>query len=597
MLDSTSSQNRLSPEPKDWQPNPAGGLFQSAISYQSNPQLALANQTLIFENAPSINKEMMGKGIALVELADGRIFYFQSSMAVMMAGGPLDSLLMELTRLPHWILSWKGAAEKVGFSIGAPLEFVDDDPRDLDSWNIQGWTQHAASKLATNGKNHSIQQIRTIVSEAENEIHAALSDRLKNFMSVLNQSMQDTYGHLHCSWQSAYNYLNPKDDKLRLYRRQADQTFPLFVQHLFLCPKDKQTALTIKAIDDGVPLIDFLASLLDCPRKIISHLKFLSIEDIGLQWDGRIKELVKILADLDVNRLPKSEREWGVFAETINLLPKITKLPITSASSRMLLRELSRNNWKKRFDISPSFEERALGIELFADDVQQAIVATVLNNGGEVSQHGGKVRRLATEVLCSLGLPRLENLSRKWRATKIRIDSMSRKLSQDGYPVILDKPLEFGELKVVQLINSSQLDSEGKRMSNCVGTYSGPCSRGEAFIFSIRDKSGASCVTIEYQLGLSSKGVPEIILVQQNGFGNQTPNRKYHDVLQLFDRYIKSPQNRARLLNIFIYQKSAGREESVWATKHLRSLEFIKFLECEAAGRFDFSKLAQAAVS
>jgi len=473
---------------------------------------------------------------------------------------------------------------------------VDDDPQKLESWNIQGWKQHTSSRLVVSSKSFSIQQIGSITAVAAEELGAALSARISVFMHALDQSVNGQYGHLQCSWQSAYNFFTPDDEKIRLYRRQAKQTFPLFVQQLFLSPKDELTASIIKAIDTGVPLVDFMATLLHCPKKCIRHLNGLGIEDIGTQWAGRIKELVIILGGLDVNRLPKSKHEWEVFGDTINVLYKMTRMPTTALSSRMLLGELSKLNWSRRLDVSASFDERALVIERFAENVRSAIIATAWLDGREANQDGGAVLRLATEAACSLGLSHLEKLSRKWRAEENRLDSMPSNVSKNSFPVILEEPLELGELKILQLTNAIQLAIEGRRMSNCVGGFIGQCSSGRAFIFSIRGKLNEPGVTIEYQLQRSSTGLPELLLVQQRGFENSSPDSKYHNALHLLNRFTQSPLIRKKLLDVLIYRKAVTRAGDDLAAKYIRSLEFIKFLEQEVAGRFDFRKLAEEAV-
>lgn len=569
---------------------------QSAISHRSSPG-ALWRQCLIFECAPSISNARTGRGIALVELADGRVFFLLTSMAVLEAGEPMDSLVEELSKLPEWIINLAGAAEMVGFAVGAPLEFVGDDPRRIESWNIRGWKQHMASKLVASGMANSIKQISIHTENTADEIGTMLCGRIEEFMQAIDQPENWLYAHLRCSWQSAYNYLSPKDEKKKLYRRQANQTFPLFVQHMFLSPKDELTASILRAIDSGVPLVDFMAKLFNAPRKCIRHLNGLGLEDIGIQWKGRIKEFVLILAGLDVNRLPKGRHEWDVFGDTINLLLKMTKMPTTALSSRMLLSELSKLHWNRRHDISTSFEERALAIEHFAENIRRAVLATTWVNGKDASQAGGALQRLAAEAACSLGLSRLEKMSQKWRAEELQLDTALSRKSECVFPVILEPPLELGELKIVQLTDPSQLAIEGIRMSNCVGNYTGVCSSGHALIFSIRDKTNAPHVTIEYRLVRSSNGLPELHLVQQRGRGNEVPGSQYHGALQLLHRFSQSPQNRKKLLGLLIYQKAVERGGSDLAAKYSRSLEFIEFLEQAAPGKFDFKKMAEAAVS
>jgi len=86
-------------------------------------------------------------------------------------------------------------------------------------------------------------------------------------------------------------------------------------------------------------------------------------------WDSlarRLQELLVILSSLDVNKLPKSEHEWKVFDESIELLSSVTKMPTTSLSSRLLLGEASKSNWNCKINPLVIYQERALLIENFA---------------------------------------------------------------------------------------------------------------------------------------------------------------------------------------------------------------------------------------
>ncbi|MDO8412951.1 MAG: hypothetical protein Q7S51_04075, partial [Gallionellaceae bacterium] len=400
----------------------SSALPPAIIRYRYIVQGEMTRQFLIFESAPSFLSASKGKGTALVELLDGRLFFFRTSLAVLQDDPELIALIDELRRLPLWITDWNGTADFVGYMIGASLEFIDKDPSKIESWNIPEWKQQAVSWLAINQPMVTTRQINAAISEATAELTSELSNKLAEFIGALDQYTYSLQGKHHCSWQSSHNYFTPSNEQLRRYRRQADTTFPLVIQQMIARPKDESTASIIQAIDQGVPLVEYLAKLYKCPKKCVRHLRGLRFEDIGTQWTGRFKELLMLLGSLDANRLPKGEQEWKVFGETIGLLSGLTKMPSTSLSGRMLLGELSKLNWRRKIDSNASLKERALAIERLSENFRQAIVATAWVDEKNCIT-GAALQRLVIEAACSLGLARLEKLARKWMAEERRLDS------------------------------------------------------------------------------------------------------------------------------------------------------------------------------
>ncbi|MFA6920273.1 MAG: PcfJ domain-containing protein [Gallionella sp.] len=556
-----------------------------------------ARQLLIFENARSFSIASQRKGIVLVELVDGRVFFLRTSLAVITDDLALSSLLDELRKLPEWIADCTVAAQIIGYEIGAPLEFIDIAPSKLDGWDIHEWKNQAALRIAVSQPMMTIQQINIIATEQSIELTRTLSNRIDDFIAALDQfssTVDDKYSQY---WQFAYNYFSHSCEPQRTYRRQAGVIFPLLVQQLFVTPKENWVASIIQAIDNGVPLVDHIAILFNSSKKCVRHLNGLRFEDIGAQWAGRIKELLTIMSSLDVNRLPRGAQEWMMFGESINLLSVMTRMPPTSLSNRLLLGELSRLNWRNKLDSSISYHERAQAIEQFSDHIREAIIATAWVSGQAVCITDGLAQRLAFEVACSLGLSRLERLARKWRVELIRLESEVVAQQKNGFPIVLESPLEVGDLKVIQLTNSTQLSHEGRCMSNCVGRYSGECASGRAFIFSVRDMTGNSCVTVEYVLKRTAQGLHEFRLVQQQGRENTRPDRRFHAALDVLKRYTKSPHVRKKLPGLIAYQKAVENGCSDIARKHVRHMHFTQFLEKEYAGKFDFKKLVEAAVT
>lgn len=543
----------------------------------------VARQCLIFESNPSMTKASRGFGIALVELSDGRLFFFRTSLEVMKDGSELDFLLDELNRLPAWIANWKGAAEILGYAVGASLEFIELDPTNIVNWGINAWRQYAASWLAVRGAVESIKMLNETTLAATQGLTVNLSSILKDFISSLDYFALNMHNQFQCSWQSVYNFFAPSCEQLRLYRRQANDTFPVIVRQLFDAPGDLTTPSIIRAIDDGVPLIDFLSKLYDCPAKCVRHLNKLRFEEIGIQWLGRIKELLIILSGIDQNRLPNGG-EWFVFNETVNLLAMLLRMPTTALSNRLLLGELSKLKWKRKIDPAVSFHERALVIERFKENIRLSVIATAWVNGEDSTLVEVNAQRIATQSVCALGLARLEQLSRKWRGEEALLDSNQSKHNSASYPVVLKNDLVVDSLRVIQL-SPSQLRLEGFRMNNCVSSYSAACSSGSSYIFSVRNKEDRSCVTIEYQLLRSKAGMPELILVQQKGRNNSEPDKQFHPALDALSRYLDSSEVRQILRRFVIGQRLSAKSESDMTEKFMRSLDFVEFLKRECSGR------------
>lgn len=591
MIDEIDPRVRIRPHSSNCAASKSDVLSPSIIRYMQFQQNELARQVLIFENHPSKNATSRGRGTGLVELIDGRVFFFRTSLEAIKDGDPMHILLSELSQLPVWITNWKSASEKVAYVVGAQFEFLESEPNVIESWDVSGWRRHAASWLAIHRSTSSIQQIGAIATEVAEELSSELLGRVKSFLNLLDKFATSIHGQHHCSWQSAYNFFTPLSDTNRLYRRQAEKSFPMVVQQLFLDPGNPITFSLIQAIDEGIPLIEFIAKIFACPQKCVRHLNGLRFEDIGTQWEGRIRELLMILASLDMNRFPKNSHEWSVFGETVELLSSMTKMPTSALSSRLLLGEFSKQRWGRKINADLGYEERALAIERFSENVRQAIITSAWVNGKNVSRSGGNALSLATEATCSLGITRLEKLSKIWRDEELKLDSKSLSHDRDSFPALMDEPIVVGELKIVQLMNSSQLSAEGNRMSNCVASYAGQCASGKAFIFSVRTLDGKSCVTVEFSLSHSTSGWPELNLVQQKGKNNESPNSQYYGALNVLHRFAKSPEIRKKLLDLLNYQRVAEKGGADMATKYLRSLEFMDFLKREVGNRIDIDRL------
>jgi hypothetical protein len=467
----------------------------------------------------------------------------------------------------------------------------------MESWGVNEWRLQAVSALAINQPSMGIQKISSITTLEAVEIADILQEQITIFTNGLLQDSVKMANQFNTSWHGTYNYFTPASHQHQLYRRQAFDCYPYVTEHLLFSIKDPNAESIRNAIDNGNPLNQHVSALMNCTKYSIRHLNGRKTEEIGRRWLGRLKELLMILSSLDVNRLPKNVLEWNTFCETIDLLTSMTKMPTTSLSSRLMLDELSTMKWNRRIDNFSSYQERALLIDRFAENLRYAIVATGWTLGKEIGSSGGVVQLLSVQAACSLGLSRLEKLTRLWRSEEMKLDMSSPPSKVQGtFPILLDNPIEFNGLKIVQLCNSAQLKQEGQYMQNCVGDYYSMCLAAKSHIFSVRNLAGESCVTIEYALTKTSTGLPQLKLIQQKGIDNSSPSQEFHEPLKILQRFIDSKETRKRMFDLLIYQKGMNMGGDAVAQKYLRSMDFINFLNREASGRIDISKLAAEAI-
>lgn len=187
MIDEIDPRVRIRPHSSNCAASKSDVLSPTVIRYSRFQQNELARQVLIFESSPSTNATSRGRGTGLLELIDGRVFFFRTSLEAMKNGDPMHTLLSELSQLPVWITNWKSASESVAFTVGAQFEFLESEPSKIESWDVEGWRRHAASWLAIHRSTSSIQQIGAIASEVAGELSSELSGRVQSFLNLLDK--------------------------------------------------------------------------------------------------------------------------------------------------------------------------------------------------------------------------------------------------------------------------------------------------------------------------------------------------------------------------------------------------------------------------
>ena len=240
-----------------------------------------AKQILVFENVPQNSISIRGLGTALIELADGRLFYFRTSLSVLKNDSLIKLLLDELFGLPEWISDWRSSEERVSYQMETSLKFKDSNPTMIESWGVNEWRLQAVSTLAINQPSMGIQKISNITTLEAAEIADILQEQITIFTNRLYQESIDIANQLSTTWQGTFNYFTPASHQQQLYRRQAFDCYPYVTEHLLFSLKDPNAESIRNAIDNGNPLNQHISGLMNCTKYSIRHLNGRKTEEIG----------------------------------------------------------------------------------------------------------------------------------------------------------------------------------------------------------------------------------------------------------------------------------------------------------------------------
>ena len=127
-----------------------------------------------------------------------------------------------------------------------------------------------------------------------------------------------------------------------------------------------------------------------------------------------------------------------------------------------------------------------------------------------------------------LGITQLAKLASRWDQCyqhAERVCEVSTPRGHSGrWPTILKEPLRLGSLMVVPMASATALQAEGKRMTNCVSSYSYGCQRGTCQIWSLRDEAGTSIANLRTYVVDSDNGVKTVVIAELKAPENKKPS-------------------------------------------------------------------------
>ncbi len=336
----------------------------------------------------------------------------------------------------------------------------------------------------------------------------------------------------------------------RRNRAQAIQTFPVLILALVRYPSGLDNIALTATIDEGVPLIDAIASVAAVKKGTVRYLRGRKASLFGPEWLDNPFQLLRCLDETPDHRRPTSSQEWTI-------LWQLWRGCIRASGPLMDIGdyELGFHRWCSRYYSSTNLDDHLgeFGKHVFtglcssgytkAEELLQPhqirgdcwgdLSDFVIDVGRWCEQRARDLKfnvhvadisrdRIALELLMQYPAIKLMELSALWRQTAIRSQIIAAEIAH--WPPLLPVAIHSHGLTVISLTDSFQLAEEGRQLKHCVSTYTTACLLGLSHILSIQDKTGASLSTAEISLEDEPSGRLMPKVHQHVGLMNSEPD-------------------------------------------------------------------------
>ena len=490
------------------------------------------------------NKGKQRSTRALIHLANNKVYFLS-------VGHTATEISTLLDEIGHWLISISGTSFsqrslEVPLSdySNCPVLFLDRNPNDDVSWDLEKWRMQHILELVRDRQHLPLSDISAHANDDFFKLKMRLDVAREKFLSSLNLDILYAQDQPRIFDIDRYNYLAHPDPTIRRNRRQAAEVFPLLVGEILNQSKPSATQLG-KAIDSGRKIIEWITQTYGVRPAVAKSLRFLSENEIGIGWRGKLQSLLFLLSTLPPERYPRSNCQWKGFNEALGFIRSTTKHPTCSTSTGILLGDIARRNWLFEKNRSENLSERADCIEKLIKDLGRALAAYIrVEKLGAQGHPVAQAQTVASNVLIKLGLRKLESLAKKWQTQKRNNDFMSSGIRNGRqFPVLLPAPIQFYDLKIVQLVTQTDLTNESTRLGHCVESYGPSCHNGQSVIFSVRDSNGQARSTFELAVKPLALSHFETMLVQHKGSSNAPPPQIEKAAVSAFVQYLRGTES------------------------------------------------------
>jgi hypothetical protein len=486
------------------------------------------------------NKGKQRSTRALIHLANNKVYFLSVSHTA-------TEILTLLDAIGHWLLSISGTqfsqrSLEIPLSdySNCPVLFLDKNPNEDVSWDLEKWRMQHTLGLVRDRQHLSLSDISAHAKDDFIKLKMRLDVAREKFLSSLNQDILYAPDQPRIFDIDRYNYLAHPDPTIRRNRRQAAEIFPLLVGEILHQSKPSAAQLG-KAIDSGRKIIEWITKTYGVRPAVAKALRYLSENEIGIGWRGKLQSLLFLLSTLPPERYPRSNCQWKGFNEALGFIRSTTKYPTCSTSTGILLGDIARRNWLFEKNRSENLNERADCIEKLIKDLGRALAAIIrVEKLGTQGHPVAQAQTVASNVLVQLGLRKLESLATKWQTLKRNAEFLSPGMrSGRRFPMLLQDPILFHDFTIVQLVTQTELTNESNRLGHCVESYGPSCHNGQSIIFSVRDCNGLARSTFELAVKPLALSHFETVLVQHKGVRNASPPHYEKAAVSAFVQYLR----------------------------------------------------------
>ncbi len=416
------------------------------------------------------------------------------------------------------------AQDKHKFEYEFNVSWVDDDIFDESLWGCRDWLQSSVMDTVSslNGATYS----EDFRPQLEAEITAYLSDclaGLKRDLDPVSVALSSTSEGFKCT---LYNYFQCSNPQITLARQQAIQSFPFLADRILL-----------KGYEDVRQVIDARAALAPVLAKrfkiSVTHLRRLckfpfshSNDRVGKHLNSP-ETLWPLFSNVPPDKVPDDPEQWATFNSLVRRIYDLTKLPINLPLNRSILDQCLTNPKSHQIFTGERWRDTRLELESILEAWAQ-ISRYLLRGKYSYIEADLRATSLQIALIEKLGITQLAKLASRWDQCyqhAERVCEVSAPRGHSGrWPTILKEPLRLGSLIVVPMANATALQAEGKRMTNCVSSYSYGCQRGTCQIWSLRDEAGTSIANLRTYVVDADNGIKTIVIAELKAPENKKPS-------------------------------------------------------------------------
>lgn len=364
-------------------------------------------------------------------------------------------------------------------------------------------------------------------TDLELKLRADLNSGVGQFIGNLNKEVVQTISEIGCNFTpTIYNFLAGGPEQESLNRLQAARVFPVLVPALATGDGLREVHEAIRA---RKPLIDAVANALNVPKSVARCLRGLGLDTAGQAWSDQPHALFRLLATLPPDFRPKDAEAWMSFNTAVQAISQASGMPPLCTRNRLWLYACASRKFKVE-DLGATLESAARDI----DEFTSALVAVINFELRREPRHKSlyAINAITEFINTQNDILKVARLAKRYEAAYLKesadFANTEEKALLSGvcWKSVLDAPLVTTLRTIHQLVTAEELMVEGADMGHCVGSYAIHCLSGDAVIFSVRDRDGRRCSTMQVSISQDKKGDVKASFAQHKGKSNAEPSRE-----------------------------------------------------------------------